>query len=95
VGLALNPNSSEDKELKIKGIPDIEVGDYSWDDLLGQKEDAEEALALAEAANRQMKGEQQHKACVDNAIAKDDKDDEDKDPLTVATDLLRPQRIKR
>jgi hypothetical protein len=96
VGLALNPDSSEDKELKIKGILDIEVGDYSQDDLLGQKEDAEEALALAEAANRQMEeGEQQHKAYIDNAIAENNKDDEDRDSLTVAIDLLRPQRIKR
>jgi hypothetical protein len=29
VGLSLNPNSSEDHELKIKGLDDIQVGDYS------------------------------------------------------------------
>jgi hypothetical protein len=25
----LNPNSSKDVELKVKGLPDLQVGDYS------------------------------------------------------------------
>jgi len=29
VGLSLNPDGSEDKELKVKGLPDITVGDYT------------------------------------------------------------------
>jgi hypothetical protein len=29
VGLSLNPDGSEDYELKIKGLNDIQVGDYS------------------------------------------------------------------
>jgi hypothetical protein len=29
VGLSLNPNGSEDKELKVKGLPDITVRDYT------------------------------------------------------------------
>ena len=29
VGLSLNPDGSEDHELKIKGLDDIQVGDYS------------------------------------------------------------------
>jgi hypothetical protein len=29
VGLTLNPNSSEDHELKIKGLENIQVGDFS------------------------------------------------------------------
>jgi hypothetical protein len=36
-------------ELKIKGIPDIVIGNYQRQDNLNQKEDAEEALALATA----------------------------------------------
>src|SRR5437764_15455539 len=28
VGLSLNPDSSEDSDLKIKGLPDIAVGDW-------------------------------------------------------------------
>ena len=29
VGLSLNPDSSEDAELKVKGLPNIKVRDYS------------------------------------------------------------------
>jgi hypothetical protein len=29
VGLSLNPDSSEDIELKVKGLPDLQVRDYS------------------------------------------------------------------
>jgi DDE superfamily endonuclease len=29
VGLSLNPDGSEDAELKVKGLPDLQVGDYS------------------------------------------------------------------
>jgi hypothetical protein len=36
VGLSLNPDGSEDSELKVKGLPDIAVGDYA------QKEPEEE-----------------------------------------------------
>jgi hypothetical protein len=52
VGLSLNPDGSQDKELlKIKGIPDISIRNYQRDDNLDQKEDGEEALmfAIAEA----------------------------------------------
>ena len=28
LGMALNPNSSKDAELKVKGVPNIVVGDY-------------------------------------------------------------------
>jgi hypothetical protein len=34
VGLSLNPDGSEDMELKIKGIPNIQVGNYHRDDLV-------------------------------------------------------------
>ena len=37
--MALNPNGSEDAELKVKGIPDIAVGNYQQQDGLSQKED--------------------------------------------------------
>jgi hypothetical protein len=47
--MALNPDGSEDAELKIKGIPDIFIGNYQRQDNLNQREDAEEALALATA----------------------------------------------
>jgi hypothetical protein len=47
--MALNSDSSEDIELKIKDISDIVIGDYQRQDNLNQKEDAEEALALATA----------------------------------------------
>lgn len=29
MGLSLNPNSSEDSELKVKGLPNLVVGDYT------------------------------------------------------------------
>jgi hypothetical protein len=47
--MALNPDGSEDAELKIKGIPDVAIGNYQQQDDLNQKEDAEEALTLATA----------------------------------------------
>jgi hypothetical protein len=53
VGLSLNPDSSQDKELlKIKDISDISVRNYQRDNNLDQKEDSKEALmfATAEAA---------------------------------------------
>jgi hypothetical protein len=99
--LALNPNGSQDEELKIKGIPDIQVGDYHQDDLPSQKEEAEEVLALAGTANVQKEQEEkQLKQDIDDAIAKGDfhnKDRDPKDPSAFVTDLLRlpSQRIKR
>jgi hypothetical protein len=99
VGLALNPDGSEDIELKIKGIPDISVGDFAREDGLNQKEDGEEALALvlAEAAYEEeiaLYGEEL-------AFAEGDKDEEDIDlsvGCTYATDTLSrlpSQRTKR
>jgi hypothetical protein len=46
----LNPNSSKDTEIKIKGLLDIQVSDYHQDDLPSQQEEAEEVLVLAKAA---------------------------------------------
>jgi len=57
VGLFLNPNSSKDIKFKIKGIPDIQVGDYHQNDLPSRQEEAEEVLALAGAADIQRKEE--------------------------------------
>ena len=48
--MSLNPNGSEDAKIKIKGLLDIQVGDYHRDDLPSQQEEAEEVLALAGAA---------------------------------------------
>jgi len=50
VGLSLNPNGSKDAEIKIKGLLDIQVGDYYRDDLPSQQAEAEEVLELATAA---------------------------------------------
>jgi hypothetical protein len=101
VGLALNPDGSQDGELKVKGIPDIQVGDYCRDDLPSQQEEAEEVLALAGAATVQRKQEEkQLEQDINNAIAEGNPDDEDKDPrdpFASVTDLLWPlsQCIKR
>ena len=85
MGLALNPDGSEDKELHIKDLHDISVGNYHQDDFLNQKEDGEEALALAEA---EAAKEKEH---IDDILAEGDKDDEDVDlrlgPI-FATDIL-------
>jgi hypothetical protein len=47
--MSFNPDGSKDLKLKIKGIPNIFVSNYHQDDGLNQKEDGEEALALAAA----------------------------------------------
>jgi uncharacterized protein YqfA (UPF0365 family) len=83
--LTLNPDSSEDHELKIKGIPDIKIGNYSQDDLLNQQHEAEEALALARAADEQRKKEAQHLG-QDNEKASESNEDA---PLTSEEDLLQ------
>jgi len=102
VGLALNPNGSEDKELKIKGIPDIQVGNYCRNDLPSQQEEAEEVLSLARAATvLKEQEEKQLEQNIDDAIAehKGDPDKERRDPRlpfgSLGTDLLWLQRIKR
>lgn len=59
VGLTLNPNGSEDAELKIKGIPDVEVGDYHQEVLINQEDEAEEALVVSGAVDGQRKAEAQ------------------------------------
>jgi hypothetical protein len=99
--MALNPNSSKDAELKIKGIPNIAVRNYQQQDNLNQREDAEEVLALAVAAAVKKEDDVlQEEKDILNALAEGDKDDEDIDPRigpTFVTDLLplRPQRAKR
>ena len=98
--MALNPDGSEDAELKVKGIPDIAVGDYQRQDGLNQKEDAEEALALAVAAAAKKEDNVLQEEDILNAFSEDDKDDEDIDLRTRPTfvaDLLplRPRRTKR
>jgi hypothetical protein len=77
--MTLNPDSSDDTELKVKGIPDIVVGDYQRKDNLDQKEDAEEALALATAS-----------ATEEEAVLKAVFEDEEDVPLSP-----RPERTKR
>jgi hypothetical protein len=47
VELSLNPNSSEDSELKIKDLLDITVGDYRCTDV-NQQEENNNAIAAAE-----------------------------------------------
>jgi len=95
----LNPDGSEDIELKVKGIPDIAVGNYQRQDGLNQKEDAEEALAFAIAAAAKKEDNVLQEEDILNALSEGDKDDEDIDPRTgptfVADLLLRPQRTKR
>lgn len=97
--MALNPNGSKDAELKVKGIPDIVVGNYQRQDNLNQKEDAEEALALAAAvAVKKEDNVLQEEEDILDALAEDDKDDEDVDPRigpTFVADLLLPPRPKR
>ena len=81
----MNPNSSEDAEIKIKGIPDIQVGDYRQDDLPSQQEEAEEVLALAGAATVLQKQEEkqlkeQEEQDIEDAAYGGDLDEEDRDP---------------
>lgn len=47
VGLSLNPDGSQDEELKVKGLPLVAVGDYARHDLT-QLEESEQALEIAE-----------------------------------------------
>jgi hypothetical protein len=95
LGMALNPDGSEDAELKVKGIPDIAVGNYQRQDGLNQKEDAEEALTLAVAAAAKKEDNVLQEEDILNALSEGNEDgnddDDDKD-----TDLLppRPQRTK-
>ena len=93
VRLSLNPNGSDDKELKVKGILNISVRNYHQDDGLNQKEDGEEALALAKA------NAVEEERYVIDSLAEGDKDSEDQDlqnPLALVTDILRPNlRSKR
>jgi hypothetical protein len=86
--MALNPNGSKDAKLKVKGIPDIAVGNYQRQDSLNQKEDAEEALELAVAAAVKKEDNVLQEEDILNALLEGDKDDEDLLPL-------RPQRTKR
>ena len=96
VGLSLNPDGSQDEKLKVKGIPDLIVGDYARDDLLTQLEDSEQAMEVAEieAACREAmeeKGEED----IGCQINEGDLDDEDGGIGTYVTDLLRPSRDNR
>jgi hypothetical protein len=76
--MALNPDGSEDAELKIKGIPDVVIGNYQRQDDLNQTEDAEEALTLATAvALEEEEVILQEEEDILNDIAEGDKDDED------------------
>jgi hypothetical protein len=87
--MALNPDGSKDTELKIKGIPDVVIGNYQRQDNLNQKEDAKEALTLATTVA--LKEEEvilQEEEDILNDIAKGDKDNED-------INKRRPQRTKR
>jgi hypothetical protein len=95
VGLSLNPDGSQDKELlRVKGIPDISVGNYQRDDSLSQGEEGNKAFDLAVAAAAQDKEE------VWDAVAESNSD-EDRDlrldSPTSVTQLLRPlsERTKR
>jgi hypothetical protein len=97
--MSLNPDGSEDKELRIKGIPDLVVGDYHRYNLPSQQEEAEEVLALAGAATVLQKGEEkQLQQSIEDALAAGDPDEEDQDPtvpFVSVTELLRPQRLRR
>ena len=73
--MTLNPDGSEDNELKIKGIPDIEISDYSHKDLPNQEDEAEEALALAGAADGQRKEEAQRLCQADVAAVSQDNEE--------------------
>jgi hypothetical protein len=98
LGMALNPNGSKDAELKVKGIPDIAVGNYQRQDGLNQKEDAEEALELAVAVAAKKEDNALQEEDILNALSEGNKDDEDIDlgPTLIANLLpLHPQRTKR
>jgi hypothetical protein len=77
--MTLNPDGSNDTELKVKGIPDIVIRDYQRQDNLNQKEDAEEALALATAS-----------ATKEEAVLEAVFEEEEDVPLSP-----RPERTKR
>jgi hypothetical protein len=47
VGLSLNPDGSEDAELKIKDLPDVTIRDYHCD--IEQQKESEETAAAAQA----------------------------------------------
>jgi hypothetical protein len=75
--MSLNPDDSEDKELKIKGILDLVVSDYYRYNLLSQQEEAEEVLALARAATVLHKAEEkQLQQSIEDALAAGDLDEE-------------------
>jgi hypothetical protein len=99
--MSFNPNGSEDKELKIKGmgIPDLVVGDYHRYNLPRQQEEAEKVLALARTATVLQKAkEKQLQQSIEDVLAADDLDEEDQDPtvpFVSVAELLRPQRLRR
>jgi hypothetical protein len=97
--MSFNPDGSEDKELKIKGIPDLVVSDYHCYDLPSQQEEAEEVLALARAVTvLQKTKEKQLQQSIKDALAASDLDEENQDltvPFVSVTELLRPQRLRR
>jgi hypothetical protein len=91
----LNPNSSEDTEIKIKGLLDIQVGDYYQDDLPSQQEEAEEVLALAKAATMLRKQEEkqlkeQEEQGIEDVIAAHSSDPDKEDKEAPVTNYLRP-----
>jgi 3-deoxy-D-manno-octulosonic-acid transferase len=83
--MALNLDGSEDAELKIKGIPDIVIGNYQQQDNLNQREDAKEALALATAAATK------EEEAVLKAVSKEEKDIPNNNLILSP----RPERTKR
>lgn len=91
--MALNPDGSKDAELKVKGIPNIALGNYQQQDGLNQKEDAEEALELAVAAAAKKEDNVFQEEDILNTLSEGNKDDEDIDlgPTLIADVLpLRP-----
>jgi hypothetical protein len=96
VGLALNPDGSQDEELKVKGLPFIAVGDYTRNDLT-QLEDSELAIEVAqvEAACKEAK-EKEEEEDLWAKVNEGDLDEEDSRGIgTYVTDLVRPSRDHR
>jgi hypothetical protein len=101
VGLSLNPNGSEDKELKIKDLPDITIGDYHCN--VEQQEEWEETAAIAEAVANCAEAEAEAEAEADEEdnwekLQEDNLSDNERHAqgiTTSVTDFVRPQRERR
>jgi hypothetical protein len=76
VGLALDPNGSEDYDLKIKDLPNIAVGDYHREDLSQDMENDEVMATVLTTANKQ-EGKEGEIPEISNIVQSDNESAED------------------